>query len=137
MKKSNKEEPNIMCIAYLSAEGDLYRAQEKENKQLRYLRQYAKANHVDICLVARRDGMGQMRVNKQWKTMVELIEKGKADGILIANTEAVSSSVADSFLKVGQVYEAGGIVVSVDEGRLTLPVKRMIDGRMVLVNERY
>lgn len=137
MKKGNKEEPNIMCIAYLSAEGDLYSTQEKENKQLRYLRQYAKANHVDICLVARRDGMGQMRVNKQWKTMVELIEKGKADGILIANTEAVSSSVADSFLKVGQVYEAGGIVVSVDEGRLTLPVKRMIDGRMVLVNERY
>lgn len=137
MKKSNKQESNIMCIAYLSVEGDLYSTKEKENKQLRYLRQYAKANHVDICLVARRNGMGQAMVNKHWKTMVELIEKGKADGILIANTELVSSSIADSFLKVGQVHEAGGIVVTVDEGRLTLPVKRMIDGRMVLVNERY
>ena len=137
MKKSNKEKPNIRCIAYLSAEGTLYSAQEKENKQLRYLRQYAKANHVDICLVARRKGMGQSTVNKHWKSMVKLIEKGKADGILIANTEAVSSDIADSFLKVGQVHEAGGIVVSVDEGRLFLPVKRMIDGRMVLVNERY
>ena len=81
MKKGNKEELNIMCIAYLSAEGDLYSTQEKENKQLRYLRQYAKANHVDICLVARRNGMGQAMVDKHWKTMAELIEKGKADGI--------------------------------------------------------
>lgn len=137
MRKNKKQEPNIMCIAYLSTEGDLYSTEAKENKQLRYLRQYAKANHVDICLVARRNGMGQAMVNEHWKTMVKLIEKGKADGILIANTEAVSSSVADSFFKIGQVHEAGGIVITVDEGRLTLPVKRMIDGRMVLVNERY
>ena len=137
MKKSDQKEPNIMCIAYLSTEGELYSAEAKENKQLRYLREYAKANHVDICLVARRNGMGQAVVNEHWKTMVRLIEKGKADGILIANTEVVSSGIADSFLKVGQVCEVGGVVVTVDEGRLTLPIKRMIDGRMVLVNERY
>ena len=137
MKRKKKQEQNIMCIAYLSTTGNLYSAESQENKQLRYLREYAKANNVDICLVARRNGMGQSTVNEHWKSMVKLIEKGKADGILIANTEAVSSDVADSFLKIGQVHEAGGIVVSVDEGRLTLPIRRMNDGRMVLVNERY
>ena len=80
--------------------------------------------------------MGQSIVNEHWKTIAGMIRNGKADGVLIANTEAVSSSVSDSFYKIGQVYEAGGVVVSVDEGRLSMPIKRMIDGKMVLVNER-
>ena len=137
MRDKKKEKPNLMCIAYLSTEGDLRGTEARENRQLRYLRDYAKANNVDICLVARRNGMGQATVNEHWKTMTKLISQRKADGILIANTEAVSSSVADSFLKVGQVHEAGGIVVTVDEGRLTMPIRRMIDGRMVLTNEKH
>lgn len=131
-----KKESKLMCMAYLSTDGNLYNTQEKEDKQLRYLREFAKANNIDICLVVRRKGMGQAIVNKQWETMANLIGKGKADGILIANTERISSSVKDAFYKIGQVYEMGGIVVSVDEGRLTMPIKKMIDGRMVLLNER-
>jgi len=130
------KKPNLMCIAYLSTDGSLYNIQEKEDKQLRYLREYAKANNVDICLLVRRKGMGQAIVNKQWERMADLIARGKADGILIANTEAISPSIKDVFYKIGQIYEAGGIVISVDEGRLTMPIKRMIDGRMVLPNER-
>ena len=126
-----------MCIAYLSTEGDFHSTELKENSQLRYLKQYAKANNVQICMIVRRNGMSQAMVNVQWKSMIKLIEKDKAEGILIANTEAVSSSVVDTFLKIGQVQEAGGILITVDEGRLTLPIKRMRDGRMVLVNERY
>ena len=134
MKKNEKA--RLMCIAYLSTEGSLHETQRQEDRQLNYLKDYAKANNVDICLLVRRKGMGQAIVNKQWETMADLIAKGKADGILIANTEAVSPSIKDVFGKIGQIYEAGGVVVSVDEGRLTLPIKRMINGRMVLINER-
>jgi hypothetical protein len=81
--------------------------------------------------------MGQAVVNGHWKNMANMIEKGKADGILIVNMEAVSSSVPDAFHKIGQVHEAGGIVVTVDEGRLSMPIRKMRDGRMVLVNERH
>ena len=136
LSKVKKKEPRLNCIAYLSVEGDLYNSEIRENKQLKYLYQYAKAHNISICAVISRNSMGQSVVNEHWKTIVGMIRNGKADGVLIANTEAVSSSVSDSFYKIGQVYEAGGVVVSVDEGRLSMPIKRMIDGKMVLVNER-
>lgn len=124
------------CVAYLSSDGDIYSAEIRENKQLRYLRDYASAHNLDICTVVRRKGLGQKRVNEQWSQMVAMIQKGMIEGVLIANTEVVSSSIPDSFYKVGQVYEAGGIVITVDEGRLSMPVKRAIDGRMELINDR-
>ena len=137
MSKKQKEQFEIKCIAYLSTEGDLYRTEKRENRQLRYLNDYARAHSIDICRVLRRNGMGQVIVNKHWEYMAALIEKGIIDGVLIVNTETVSTSVTDAFYKVGQIHEAGGIVVSVDEGRLSMPVRKMIDGKMVLVNERF
>jgi len=132
-----KKEEKLNCIAYLSSEGDLFHTEIREKKQLRYLSEYAKAHNISICTIVRRNGMGQAVVNGHWKTMEKMIEQGKADGILIVNMEAVSSSVPDAFYKIGQVHEAGGVVVTVDEGRLSMPVRKMRDGRMVLVNERY
>ena len=137
MSRKKKEQLKIKCVAYLSTDGDLYSTEKSENKQLRYLNDYATAHGIDICRVLRRNGMGQAMLNEHWKYMAELIKKGLVEGVLIANTEAVSISVADAFYKVGQIYEAGGIVVTVDEGKLGMPLRRMIDGRMVLVNERY
>lgn len=137
MSRKKKEQLKIKCIAYLSTEGDLYRTEMSENRQFRYLQDYAKAHGIDICRVIRRNGMGQVIVNKHWEYMAAMIKKGIVDGVLIVNTEAVSSSVPDAFYKVGQIHEVGGIVVSVDEGRLGMPVRKMIDGRMVLVNERF
>lgn len=137
MSRKKKEQLEIKCIAYLSTEGDLYRTEKSENRQLRYLNDYAKAHGIDICRVVHRNGMGQVIVNKHWEYMAAMIKKGIVDGVLIVNTEAVSASVPDAFYKVGQIHEAGGIVVSVDEGRISMPIRKMIDGRMVLVNERF
>ncbi len=137
MGRKKKEQLKIKCVAYLSTKGDLYSTEKSENRQLRYLHDYARAHGIDMCRIIRRNGMGQAMVNEHWKFMAEMIRKGTVDGILIVNTEAVSVSVPDAFYKVGQIYEAGGLVVTADEGRLWMPVKRMKDGRMVLVNERY
>lgn len=137
LSRKKKEQLKIKCVAYLSTKGELYGMEKSENRQLRYLQDYAKAHGIDICRVIHRNGMGQVMVNEQWKYITELIEKGLVEGVLIVNTEAVSVSVPDAFYKVGQIYEAGGIVVTVDEGKLGMPVRRMTDGRMVLVNEQY
>lgn len=137
LSRKKKEQLKIKCIAYLSTEGDLYGIEKRENRQLRYLNDYAKAHDIDICRVLRRNGMGQIIVNKHWEYMTAMIKKGIVDGVLIVNTEAVSASIPDAFYKVGQIHEAGGIVVTVDEGKLGMPVRRMIDGKMVLVNERF
>ena len=136
MSRKKNEKP-IKCIAYLSVKDELRNVERAENRQFRYLREYAEAHHIHISQVLRRKGMGQAVVNAQWLSMIAMIRQGIVEGILIAGTEAVSASVPDSFYKIGQVCEAGGIVVTVDEGRLGLTIKRTIEGRTVLVNERF
>ncbi len=134
-KKINKSK--IRRIAYLSVIDDSYKVAASENKQLRYMSEYAKAHDLTIGKIVRRNGLSQTVANQHWEQMIRLIQKGEVDGILLVNMQAVASSVADAYLKVGQVSEAGGIVITVDEGKLGLPIRRMIDGRMVLVNERF
>lgn len=53
-----------------------------------------------------------------------MIRKKQISGVVVANMAAISSSVADAYFKVGLVIEAGGIVVTVDEGRLDMHIKK-------------
>ena len=76
----------------------------------------------------RRHGFSQGDVNRQWAKIVEMIRRGKVQGIVVANMAAVASDVPDAFYKVGQVIEAGGIVVSVDDGLLNLKIGGFEDG---------
>ena len=46
MKK--KREKTINCFVYLSTEGDINGAEVREIKQLRYIREYAKAHNIII-----------------------------------------------------------------------------------------
>ena len=134
-KKINKSK--IRCIAYLSVQDDSYKVAASENRQLRYISEYAKAHNLIIHKIVRRNGLNQTVANRHWEQMIRLIQKGDVDGILLVNMQAVASNVADAYLKVGQVSEVGGIVITVDEGKLGLPIRRMKEGRMVLVNERF
>ncbi|MDD3417896.1 MAG: hypothetical protein PHY47_28555, partial [Lachnospiraceae bacterium] len=119
-----------------STEGDLFGAEKREEKQLHYIRDYANSHNIIIRKKMHRDVMGQNIVNVHWDKMVDLIRRGVVDGIIVTNMEAVSSSIPDAFYKIGKVYEAGGVVVTVDEGRLSMPIRTLIDGRMVLVNAK-
>lgn len=54
---------------------------------------------------------------------MDKIRRKKVDGVVIANMAAVSPNLLDAYIKVGQVMEAGGVIVTVDEGRLALEIK--------------
>lgn len=56
---------------------------------------------------------------------MNMIRKKQIDGVVVANMAAVSSSIADAYYKVGLIVEAGGIVVTVDEGRLEMHIKEV------------
>lgn len=133
-KKSKIVEQRLKCVVYLSTEGDLHGAEKRESKQLRYIEDYANSHNIIIGKKMHRDVMGQKIVNEHWDKMVNLVRRGAVDGIIVANMQTVSSSIPDAFYKVGKVYEAGGVVVTVDEGRLSMPIRKLIDGRMVLAN---
>lgn len=110
------------CIEYLSVEAPLNKVDYLEDKQSKYIREYVRNKEYMIVGTERRHGFSQGDVNRQWAKIVEMIRRGKVQGIVVANMAAVASDVPDAFYKVGQVIEAGGIVVSVDDGLLTLKI---------------
>lgn len=124
MKKKNTKpvEPHISCVAYLSVDCDMNMVEYKEKRQLRYIKEYAQAHNITIAKVMHRDVLGQRDVNYHFKRMVELIYAGQVDGIIVANMQCISTSKADAYYKAGLIDEAGGTMITVDEGRLKLKI---------------
>jgi hypothetical protein len=122
---SRKKKRKIFdCIEYLSVEAPLEKVDFLENKQSKYIREYVKNKEYSIVGTERRHGFSQGDVNRQWAAIVKLIRDKRVDGVVVANMAAVSNSVPDAFYKVGQIIDAGGIIVTVDEGRLDMNIRR-------------
>ncbi|MCM1083931.1 MAG: resolvase [Clostridium sp.] len=118
-----KGQGTLRCIVYLSVAGELEEITEKERRQLHYIREYARANRIEIAGILHRGGLGQFEVNRQINAIIREIEAKKYDGILIANMAAVSVGISDAYTKVGKIIEIGGHIITVDEGELRLPLK--------------
>lgn len=125
MAKKKKKELKIECIAYLSTEGDIERAEKYENRQERYIREYAKAHNIDVVGIVRRHAFGMNDVNRQFREMVALIKKNRVDGVIVANMASVSADLEDAYRKVGMIKAAGGYMVTVDEGRLEMEIREV------------
>ena len=126
MGKRRKKEPRIECVAYLSVPGDLRNVERLEKNQERYIREYAAAHNIEIVAVVHRHGFGQSAVNQQFATITELIRKKKVGGIIVANMMAISADIPDAYYKVGKIHAAGGVIITVDEGRLLLGIKEEV-----------
>ena len=118
MKKKKKRvvpEP-IDCVLYLSTEGDLWHAKEREEKQRRYIMDYNKAHGINVVKTMHRDAAGQVGVNRDFAKMVELIRQNEVQGIIVANMKCISNSLPDAYYKIGMVVQAGGKMITVDDG---------------------
>ena len=107
------------CIEYLSVQAPLEKVNMLEDKQSKYIHEFVKRKEYSIVGKMRRNGFSQRDVDRQWNQIVNMIRKKQISGVVVANMAAISSSV-----KVGLVIEAGGIVVTVDEGRLDMHIKK-------------
>ena len=107
-------------MAYISVHTKFADIERREERQLHYIREYAKANRIEIVGVSYRHGLGQYEVNRHFESMVNSIKVRKYDGILIVNMSSVSIGIADAYAKIGKVIEAGGHIITVDEGDLRL-----------------
>lgn len=94
--------------------------EKKENKQLRYIEEYAKANNLIPMKILRKGMLGASGKRALLGNAIKLLEKGVAEAILVANMESISYGIADAYMRVGIVKEHGYRVVSVDEGELGL-----------------
>lgn len=118
MAHKRRAKKNIRCIVYLATVADEDTVDRKEQKQLRYIREYAKAHQLQIVKVFHRSVLGQMDTNRHYQNIVRRIQSGEAEAILLANMGMISQSLPDAYGKVGQMLEAGGRVITVDEGEL-------------------
>lgn len=119
----NKKNIKLRAIVYLSVEGDMRKIPYKEEKQLKYISEYAKAHQIKIVKVVNRDIRGDIVMNEQFKRIVNDVELGKADVILLSKVGAIAQSVLDAYQKAGMVAQAGGKLMTVKEGILHMPVK--------------
>lgn len=113
------------CIEYLSVQAPLEKVNMIEDKQSRYIHDFAKRSEFHIVGKIRRNGFSQRDVDRQWMQIVNMIRKKQISGVVVANMAAVSSSLADAYYKVGLIIEAGGVVATVDEGRLDMHIKEV------------
>lgn len=94
------------CIEYLSVQAPLDKVNMLEDKQSRYIHDFAKKSEYNIVGKIRRNGFSQRDVDRQWLQIANMIRKKQISGVVVANMAAVSSSLADAYLKVGVIVEA-------------------------------
>lgn len=125
-RKNNKKkvlENEIPCIIFLSTDEhesfDL--AEAKENRQLRYISEYADAHGLVPVRIIRRSCMGQRVCNELFKRCIRYMQVGRPKAILVASMSLISSGEADAYHKIGMVRENGFRIFSVDDkGELEL-----------------
>ena len=115
----------IPCIVYLSSneEKSFELAEMKENRQLRYINEYADAHGLIPMKIVRRGCFGPAVRNKLFQDCLYLMKQGKVSALLVANMDAISSGLADAYRKIAMVQEQGCRIISVDEGELRLDIK--------------
>lgn len=118
-KKLRELEP-IRCIIFLSSdERDSFDiAERKEDKQLKYINEYAKAHNLEPMKIVRRGCFEGQVKNALFNRIIGYMEQGKAEALLVANMYSISTGIADAYFRVGIVKEHGFRVFTVDEGEL-------------------
>ena len=87
------------CIEYLSVQAPLEKVNMLEDKQSRYIHDFAKRSEFHIVGKIRRNGFSQRDVDRQWMPIVNMIRKKQISGVVVANMATVSSSLADAYFE--------------------------------------
>ena len=118
-----RKKKTIECIEYLSVSAPLDKVDCLEDKQSKYIHEYVKNKEYMIVGTERRHGFSQNDVDRQWHQIVDKIRKKQVDGVIVANLSVITDNLIDAFIKVAQVQAAGGIIVTVDDGRLAMQLR--------------
>lgn len=119
---AKKKEPRYECIAYLSVEAALDKVDRLEDKQLKYIKEYAKAHNILIVGVMRRHGFSMNDVFRNFRQIAHLIGKKRVEGVIVAGMQYVSSDLEDAYYKIGMIKAVGGQFITVDEGNLGMDI---------------
>ncbi len=122
----NRKEKTLRAVVYLSAKGNEKTVEQKEKNQLKYIREYAKAHNIQIVKIMHRSIMGNYVVNTHFQKMVDMIFKKEVEMILVSKISGIAKNLEDAYRKIGKVIQAGGCIVTVDEGEMKPPIQMVI-----------
>ena len=115
---------NIPCIVFLATDEESFElAKKKEDRQLRYINQYADAHGLIPMKIVRKSCFAPYVVNQMYSRCIDWMRQGKAEAILVANMEYLALDEEDAYRKVGQVRKAGFRIFSVDDGELKMKIR--------------
>lgn len=128
-KKNKQPVETVRCIVFLSSdENDSFeQAEKKEDKQWRYVSEYADAHGLIPMKIVRRGCMAPMVANQMFLNCLEMMRQGRAEALLVANMNYIAHGERDIYEKVGIIRENGFRVFAVDDGELKMcihPVKK-------------
>ena len=104
-KQRMARQENIPCIVFLATDEESFElAEKKEDRQLRYINQYADAHGLIPMKIVRKSCFAPYVVNQMYSRYVALDE-------------------VDAFRMVGQVSKAGFRIFSVDDGELKMNIR--------------
>lgn len=118
-----RKKKTIECIEYLSVIAPLDKVDYLENKQSKYIHEYVKNKEYMIVGTERRHGFSQNDVDRQWQQIVNKVRKKQVEGVIVTNMRAVTDTLVDAAIKIAQIQAAGGVVVTVDDGKLLLDIR--------------
>lgn len=61
-EKKRNTEKKVRCIVYISTVGDMQHVNQREQRQMRYISEYANGNNIEVVKVMRRNVLGQLDV---------------------------------------------------------------------------
>lgn len=118
-----KKEKTVECIEYLSVNAPLDKVDRLEDKQSKYIHEYVRNKEYMIVGTERLRRIFKKDVDRQWQQIVNKIRKKQVDGVIVANMSVITDNLIDAFIKIAQVQAAGGIIVTVDDGRLAMQLR--------------
>lgn len=116
------------CVEYLSVDAPLDSVDYLEDKQSKCIHEYVRNKEYSIVGKVRRQGFSQPNIDRQWNAIVNKIRKKQIDGVVLVNMDLISIDLPDALYKIGQVTAAGGVVVTVEQGKLDFKLERFKDG---------
>lgn len=123
-KRNRKPREEIRCIVFLSSdENDSFeQAEKKEDKQWKYVSEYADAHGLIPMKILRRGCMAPGVTNQMFMNCISMMKQGKAEAILVSNMNYIAQDELDIYMKVGRVRANGFRIFTVDDGELKMDI---------------
>ena len=113
------------AIAYLAADAFSKRDEIKKAKQLKYIREYAKAHNLQIVKIVDISYLGKSMRREQIRKISNDIFLRKADAMIVTKVSVIADNIVEVYKIAGYLASVGGRLITVDEGELFLNIKMM------------